>query len=199
MMKKNYLVSNDVIKHSGIEFGTSGARGLVTDFTPEVCIAFTCAFVQVIASDYGSAANSGGGSQFTLVSPLTDVDDTCYLDYNGLSGGLDLEEDDDLRIRLLERTSSFTAPFTVGGIPIFIKQNVPGVTRMWVQAATPSAGYVTIYFTRDKDANIIPSSARALDVKNAIIEEDTGIKPANVAESYVVVTPPTAVPINITF
>ncbi len=52
MMKKNYLVSNDVIKHSGIEFGTSGARGLVTDFTPEVCIAFTCAFVAVMRSSY---------------------------------------------------------------------------------------------------------------------------------------------------
>ncbi|RUR52570.1 phosphomannomutase [Aeromonas veronii] len=51
-MKKNYLVSNDVIKHSGIEFGTSGARGLVTDFTPEVCIAFTYAFVAVMRSSY---------------------------------------------------------------------------------------------------------------------------------------------------
>lgn len=52
MMKKDYLVSNDVIKHSGIEFGTSGARGLVTDFTPEVCVAFTCAFVAVMRSSY---------------------------------------------------------------------------------------------------------------------------------------------------
>lgn len=51
-MKKDCLVSNDVIKHSGIEFGTSGARGLVTDFTPEVCVAFTCAFVAVMRSSY---------------------------------------------------------------------------------------------------------------------------------------------------
>lgn len=52
MMKKDCLVSNDVIKHSSIEFGTSGARGLVTDFTPEVCVAFTCAFVAVMRSSY---------------------------------------------------------------------------------------------------------------------------------------------------
>ncbi len=35
----------DVIKTSGIAFGTSGARGLVTQFTSDVCAAFTVAFV----------------------------------------------------------------------------------------------------------------------------------------------------------
>ncbi|CAM3512110.1 phosphomannomutase [Shewanella violacea] len=39
------LLSSDVIKKSGIAFGTSGARGLVTQFTNEVCAAFTHAFV----------------------------------------------------------------------------------------------------------------------------------------------------------
>nr|WP_270836032.1 phosphomannomutase [Aeromonas sp. QDB30] len=52
MMKKDYLVSRDVIKHSGIEFGTSGARGLVTDFTVPVCFAFTSAFVAVMRASY---------------------------------------------------------------------------------------------------------------------------------------------------
>lgn len=37
--------SFDVIKNSGINFGTSGARGLVTQFTPESCAAFTNAFI----------------------------------------------------------------------------------------------------------------------------------------------------------
>ncbi|EBW3714956.1 phosphomannomutase, partial [Salmonella enterica subsp. enterica serovar Kentucky] len=32
----------------GINFGTSGARGLVTDFTPEVCAAFTISFLTVM-------------------------------------------------------------------------------------------------------------------------------------------------------
>jgi len=43
MIKQGSLLSKNVINQSGIEFGTSGARGLVTDFTPEVCFAFTCA------------------------------------------------------------------------------------------------------------------------------------------------------------
>tara|TARA_R110002033_G_scaffold170585_1_gene213438 strand:- start:6346 stop:7773 length:1428 start_codon:yes stop_codon:yes gene_type:complete len=37
-----------VIKDCGIAFGTSGARGLVTDFLPEVSAAFTVAFIQVL-------------------------------------------------------------------------------------------------------------------------------------------------------
>lgn len=40
------LCSNEVIKNSGISFGTSGARGLSKDFTKDVCAAFTYAFVR---------------------------------------------------------------------------------------------------------------------------------------------------------
>ena len=39
------LIASEVIKNSGIQFGTSGARGLVSQFIPEVCAAFTLAFV----------------------------------------------------------------------------------------------------------------------------------------------------------
>jgi len=35
----------EIIKNSGIAFGTSGARGLVVDFTPQVCAAFALAFL----------------------------------------------------------------------------------------------------------------------------------------------------------
>lgn len=40
--------SSHIIAKSNISFGTSGARGLVTDFTPEVCAAFAIAFANVI-------------------------------------------------------------------------------------------------------------------------------------------------------
>ena len=38
----------EVILQSGINFGTSGARGLVTDFTPQTCTAFTISFLDAI-------------------------------------------------------------------------------------------------------------------------------------------------------
>lgn len=39
------LISSSVIEASGVAFGTSGARGLVIQFTPEVCAAFAHAFI----------------------------------------------------------------------------------------------------------------------------------------------------------
>jgi phosphomannomutase len=41
----NKLISKTVINESGVAFGTSGARGLVTQFTSDVCAAFTVAFI----------------------------------------------------------------------------------------------------------------------------------------------------------
>jgi phosphomannomutase len=46
------LISSDVIKESGIQFGTSGARGLVSKFTANVCAAFTHAFVSSMSSRF---------------------------------------------------------------------------------------------------------------------------------------------------
>ncbi|MFC0117887.1 phosphomannomutase [Pseudoalteromonas xiamenensis] len=40
--------TKQIIEKSGIAFGTSGARGLVVDFTAEVCAAFAIAFVESI-------------------------------------------------------------------------------------------------------------------------------------------------------
>ncbi|WP_318443404.1 phosphomannomutase [Photobacterium leiognathi] len=46
------LVSSVVIKDSGIQFGTSGARGLVEQFTSNVCAAFTHAFITSIQIEF---------------------------------------------------------------------------------------------------------------------------------------------------
>lgn len=40
----------DVMSQSGVAFGTSGARGLVSDMTDEVCFLYTCAFLQHLGS-----------------------------------------------------------------------------------------------------------------------------------------------------
>lgn len=46
------LISSEVIAHSNISFGTSGARGLVTDFTHNVCAAFSVAFIKSIDNEF---------------------------------------------------------------------------------------------------------------------------------------------------
>lgn len=46
------LVLDQVIAKSNIAFGTSGARGLVTDFTDQVCAAFAQSFVSVMQRSF---------------------------------------------------------------------------------------------------------------------------------------------------
>ena len=46
------LISANVIKESGIQFGTSGARGLVTQFTANVCAAFSHAFISCTQTEF---------------------------------------------------------------------------------------------------------------------------------------------------
>lgn len=197
--QSEYNITATITVLSNTQFTYTITGTPVSPATGTPIATFTTAYVPIKAVEYGLAGNSAGGSQLTLTSPIINVDNTCYLPYDGLSLGLDIETDDNLRIRLLERTANFTAPFTISGLPVFIKEKIAGVTRVWVQDATPSAGYVTIYFTRDNDANIIPTASQVNAVKNAIVDVDTGIKPANTPNNYVIVASPTAVPINITF
>ncbi|ABU69705.1 phosphomannomutase [Vibrio campbellii] len=49
------LITSKVIAESGIQFGTSGARGLVEHFTSEVCAAFSHAFLTTVESDFDFA------------------------------------------------------------------------------------------------------------------------------------------------
>ncbi|MEG3222119.1 phosphomannomutase [Vibrio gigantis] len=46
------LNTKNIIQGSGIQFGTSGARGLVEQFTSEVCSAFTHAFISIMAKQF---------------------------------------------------------------------------------------------------------------------------------------------------
>lgn len=46
------VVILDVMKHSGVTFGTSGARGLVSAMTDEVCAAYAAAFLNVIRPSF---------------------------------------------------------------------------------------------------------------------------------------------------
>lgn len=197
--QSEYNITATITVISNTEFTYTVSGSPASPATGTINASFTTAYVAIKAIEYGSNANSAGGSQLSLVSPIIDVDDTCLLTYDGLTLGLNAETDEELRSRLKERTSNFTAPFTESGLPVFIKEKIAGVTRVWAQTATPSAGYVTIYFTRDNDANIIPTASQVNAVKNAIIDVDNGIKPANTPDNYVVVSAPTAISINITF
>ncbi|PKF63065.1 phosphomannomutase [Psychromonas sp. psych-6C06] len=52
MLNNSTLISSKVIAESGVAFGTSGARGLVTEFSPDVCAAFAVAFIAGMKNNF---------------------------------------------------------------------------------------------------------------------------------------------------
>ncbi len=162
-------------------------------------VTFVTASTTIESSDVGLDYNAIEGTELNLISPISGLDTAAYVQYTKLSGGTNIETIEELRTRINERTAAMAAPFTVSGLPSFIRENNTGVTRVWVEAATPSAGYTTIYFTRDNETNILPSSAEAAAVKTSITNEETGILPANMSESALTVSAPTAVSVDFTF
>ena len=44
------IIIEDLMRTSKVKFGTSGARGLVTDMTDRVCYAYTLGFIQYLES-----------------------------------------------------------------------------------------------------------------------------------------------------
>ena len=57
-MKNNerQVAIGELMETSGVRFGTSGARGLAVDMTPEVCFAYSTAFLQAISVTSGRVA-----------------------------------------------------------------------------------------------------------------------------------------------
>lgn len=74
----------------------------------------------------------------------------------------------------------------------------PATGTITVQTGIPN-GQVIVYFTRDNDENIIPDASEVAAVKDAIVNFDTGIKPANVDDNDVIVRAPTPITVNFTF
>lgn len=51
-MKLNTLIIRDLIRTSGVAFGTSGARGLVSQMSDQVCAAYAAAFLTVMRQSF---------------------------------------------------------------------------------------------------------------------------------------------------
>lgn len=155
---------------------------------------FTTASVPIESEDFGADTNLDAGTQLTLQSPIVGVDDTLTVDFGAVGGGTDQETEASLRSRMLDRIQNPVAHFNVAAITEKAKE-IAGVTRVFVQEVTPAIGQVTIYFMRDNDDNPIPTGSEVTTVKDNILT----IKPANTADSDVIVLAPTGVTVDFTF
>lgn len=181
---------------------SSPATGTITasgDYAP----------ITIQSLDTGSTTNLTNGAILTLGTPIVDVDSTGAVQFDGITGGADLENDDAYRIRILLSRSLIEGVFTNDQIKL-AALGVAGNTRAFVinpEISTcdpspstgfiPVAGQVVIYILRDNDTNIIPSQTILNTTKQVIL--DKGKLPANTFQGDVFVFAPIGVQVDFDF
>lgn len=177
------------------EFQYTVAGSPTTPATGTIVLDVDIATVPLDAVETGINGNRAGGSTVTPTTTIVGLITPGFVDFPGLTGGADIEVDDNYRDRIILERSSLEALFNSKQIEQEAK-TVAGVTRVLVKNITPSFGQVTILFVRDDDiSTIIPDAGEIADVKAAILV----IKPAHTSDDDVIVTAPTPILSDFTF
>lgn len=155
---------------------------------------YTFANVSVESVSYGLSTNLASGSELFLTSMIAGVDNSSFVQFDGLTGGSDIESDTSFKNRYLYGYQHPVSFFNVAQIVTKCEEE-NGVTRVFVQETTPDVGQVTIYFVRDNDDTIIPSPSQIATVKDHLLT----IKPAHVSPDDVIVKAPTPHPVAFKF
>lgn len=113
--------------------------------------------VTVVAEAEGQVGNAAAGIALMLDSPIVGVNAQATVTAGALTGGADMEDDESLRTRVIERIQQ--APH--GGARfdyVSWALEVPGVTRAWCSPLEMGDGTVTLRFVRDDDASLLPDA-----------------------------------------
>ena len=159
----------------------------------------TYAVVNVTSDTTGIDTIISGAGELTLKESIDDIDDSGFVQFDGISGGADILDDESYREIILLSRSDITGVFTSDQIKVAVL-SVSGNTRVFVKKPTllgaggsldPLPGQVSIFFLRDNDPSILPSPELIATTKQAVI--DDGKLPANTAEADVYVQGPALV------
>lgn len=159
----------------------------------------TYAVVNVTSDTTGIDTIISGAGELTLKESIDDIDDSGFVQFDGISGGADILDDESYREIILLSRSDITGVFTSDQIKVAVL-SVSGNTRVFVKKPTllgaggsldPLPGQVSIFFLRDNDPSILPSPELIATTKQVVI--DDGKLPANTAEADVLVQGPTLV------
>lgn len=88
---------------------------------------------------FGVDQNLASGTNLTFSSPIAGVDDTAIVQFGQVDGGTDLESDNDLRARIIDKYQNPIAHFNENEIIAQAKE-VPGVTRVFVTESDEAYG-----------------------------------------------------------
>lgn len=165
--------------------------GLIVSPTGTPAVTSEFASIRVQSESFGSATNQISGATLSLGTTIVGVNNTAFVQADGLVGGDDIETDSSLRSRLLFRIRNPITPFSVAEITE-AALDVSGVTRVFVQEGI---GTVTVLFTQDNLVNNIPSGQVVEQVRQRIL----AIRPVGLPEDRVFVNAPTPRTVDLTF
>lgn len=170
--------------------------GVQYQTTADATISVPSATAPVAALVAAAAGNRTAGQTLTLVSPVAGVQSSATA--GDLVGGADLESDDDLRARLIDRIQQ---PPQGGDAHDYVTWalEVAGVTRAWCFPLELGEGTVTVRFVRDDDASLIPDAGEVaavqayIDARRPVTAAVTVVAPAAVPLAFsIAVAPNTA-------
>lgn len=145
------------------------------------------AVATVNASEPGVESNQVANAELSFETPFgSGVETVVGVAWTAITRGAEDEDDEDMRGRLISSLQNPVANYNDDQIDAVCK-TVSGVTRTFVQKATPAKGQVTIYFMRDNDDDPIPTSGDVANVVSAL----ASIRPAPMAPADEIVAAPT--------
>lgn len=154
ILRKSATAAGGAVTFTGsngysVPVGTPLVRsdGATFTTTEAVEISAGSAVANVVAAVPGSGGNSPAGTMFTLAVGVAGVSSTASAPA-GLSGGADVELDEDLRSRML---AAYAKPPQGGAAADYVEWalEVAGVTRAWIAGNAMGAGTVSVYFMMD--------------------------------------------------
>lgn len=126
------------------------------------------ASIDFTAEAIGTDYNDEAGISLTFVSPIAGIDTSVTVGVAGIIDGLDNEDDEAYRARILVRKRQPPHGGNQNDYMVWCRE-VAGVTRAWAFGEYYGPGTVGIAFTRDDDTSIIPSPAEITEVQDYII------------------------------
>jgi uncharacterized phage protein gp47/JayE len=145
------------------------------------------ALLDIESVDTGDDVNIDAGGTMTI--NIVDIDDTVYVGVDGITGGLEIEDQEDYRTRVGE-SHIITPSVATNSMIKYSCKKIVGNTRVYIvnpqvtddgyvitggirgtAGYLPNLGEVVIYILRDNDTSIIPSAIKLAETKQQIIDD----------------------------
>lgn len=150
------------------------ASGIIFVVDTEVTLVGTSGTIALTAQTTGADGNEITGATISFVSPISGVDTNATVLTPGFDGGLDEEDVEDWRDRLLIRKRRPPHGGAEHDYIAWAMENA-GVTRAWTFPQYMGVGTIGLAFVRDGDTNLIPSNAEMETVYDYIVQHTDSV------------------------